>query len=218
MSRRDDKLMPLATVSTLPGTTLDFIKVKLSNGITVIDTPGLIRRGQLTSKLHPDELKAVMPSMRINPVTLRVTEDKCVMIGGLAVVHLIQSKAFFFTFFVSNKVKLHPTSTFRVKEMRKNHSGKIIYPPLSFSRIEEIGPYEDIEFVIEGKGWKSSSADIVIAGLGWISVTGAGLCKVKISVPVGTCVSIRPALMPFEALHSRAIFTGGKVSKRGRKR
>ena len=53
------KDVPQATVSNLPGTTLDFIKIKLPNGVTMIDTPGLINRGQLTSKLTPAELREV---------------------------------------------------------------------------------------------------------------------------------------------------------------
>lgn len=43
---------PMATVSNLPGTTLDFIKLKLPNGVTMIDTPGLLSASQLTSKVN----------------------------------------------------------------------------------------------------------------------------------------------------------------------
>lgn len=50
---------PQATVSNLPGTTLNFLKIKLPNGITMIDTPGLINRGQLTSRLTTEELRQV---------------------------------------------------------------------------------------------------------------------------------------------------------------
>ena len=213
-----DTFIPQTTVSSLPGTTLDFIKMKLSNGVTMIDTPGLIKSGQLTSKLNTDELKAVMPNVKINPVTLRVTEGKCVMIGGLATVQLVDSRPFFFSFFVSNKIKLHPTSASRVKKMREQHAGDAIFPPVSYNRIEEIGPYEEREFVVYGKGWKSSASDIVIAGLGWISITGVGPCKVIITVPIGTSISVRPALMPYEVYHTTATFTGGKFCKRSKKR
>ena len=54
------KDIPQATVSNLPGTTLDFLKIKLPNGVTMIDTPGLINRGQLTSRLTPEELREVI--------------------------------------------------------------------------------------------------------------------------------------------------------------
>ena len=45
--------------TTLLGTTLDFIKMKLPNGVTMIDTPGLLTKGQLTSKLNSEELRQV---------------------------------------------------------------------------------------------------------------------------------------------------------------
>merc|ERR1719454_751020 len=88
-SRKTNKFVPQATVSNLPGTTLDFIKMRLPNGIFMIDTPGLINRGQLTTKLNPNELKVVIPNARINAVTLRITEGKAVMIGGLASLQLV---------------------------------------------------------------------------------------------------------------------------------
>lgn len=50
---------PQATVSNLPGTTLNFLKIKLPNGVTMIDTPGLINKGQLTSRLTTAELRQV---------------------------------------------------------------------------------------------------------------------------------------------------------------
>ena len=40
-----NKDVPMATVSNLPGTTLDFLKIKLPNGVSMIDTPGLLNKG-----------------------------------------------------------------------------------------------------------------------------------------------------------------------------
>ena len=90
---------PSITVSNLPGTTLDFLKIKLPNGVQMIDTPGLINKSQLTSRLTVDELKKVIPVKPINMVTLRVTEGKSILMGGLATIELVQGKSFFFTFF-----------------------------------------------------------------------------------------------------------------------
>lgn len=85
------KKTPSVTVSNLPGTTLDFLKIKLPNsGVTVIDTPGLINRGHLTSKLTTDELKQVIPSKPINAVTFRIEEGKCALLGGFARVELME--------------------------------------------------------------------------------------------------------------------------------
>lgn len=81
---------PLVTVSNLPGTTLNFLKIKLPNGMTVIDTPGLINKGHLTSKLTIQELKKVIPAKPINAVTLRLEEGKCVLLGALARIELVE--------------------------------------------------------------------------------------------------------------------------------
>lgn len=85
-----DKSGPMATVSNLPGTTLDFLKIKLPNGVTLVDTPGLLNKGQLTSKLTIAELRQVIPSKPVNSVTLRLSEGKCVLIGGLAKIDFLE--------------------------------------------------------------------------------------------------------------------------------
>jgi ribosome biogenesis GTPase A len=95
---------PAATVSSLPGTTLDMLKIALPTGVVVYDTPGILNPSQLTTKLTFEELKAVMPSKPLKPVTLRVTEGKCVCIGALAKVELVEGKPFFLTFFASPEV------------------------------------------------------------------------------------------------------------------
>merc|ERR1711871_488854 len=115
----------------------------------MIDTPGLLNRGQLTSRLTPEELKAVIPSKPINAITLRVTEGKCVMIGALATIELLEGKPFFFTFFVSNGIKLHPTDTSRIEEFSVKHAGSLIFPPSSPKRVDELGPYESLEIDVE---------------------------------------------------------------------
>ena len=43
--KTSNKDVPMATVSNLPGTTLDFLKIKLPNGVSMIDTPGLLNKG-----------------------------------------------------------------------------------------------------------------------------------------------------------------------------
>ena len=89
LDRRSDE-NPLATVSSLPGTTLNFLRIKMPNGVTIIDTPGLLNKDQLTSKLTTEELKQVIPHNKIRPVTLRLEEGKCILLGGLAKVELIE--------------------------------------------------------------------------------------------------------------------------------
>ena len=129
-TRKKNKSTPQATVSNLPGTTLNFLNIRLPNGVTMVDTPGLINDGQLTTKLTTDELRQVIPATPINPVTLRISEGKTVLIGGLARVEILEGLPFFVTFFVSNEIKLHPTSSEKANddEWLKKHCGDLITP------------------------------------------------------------------------------------------
>ena len=95
---RANNVVPQATVSNLPGTTLDFLKIRLPNGITMIDTPGLLNAGQLTGRLATEELRAVIPAKPVNAVTLRVAEGKCVLIGGLARIELAEVSFYLFIY------------------------------------------------------------------------------------------------------------------------
>jgi ribosome biogenesis GTPase A len=216
--KKRDKNIARATVSNLPGTTLNFLKMQLPNGVTVIDTPGLINQGQLTSKLSPEELRQVIPSKPIKPVTLRVQEGGCVLVGGLAMVELVEGRPFFLTFFVSNEVKLHPTRIEKAQEFVEKHVGDLVAPPATVERLHELGPFQEDTFIVDGEGWKKSGTDVVIAGLGWVSVTGSGSCTILVRTPQGTKVDVRPAFMPFEATRSTASFSGGRlVQKKGKK-
>lgn len=49
------------TASPLPGTTLEFIKIDMGQGLDLYDTPGLLIPGTLTQRLTPAELKMVVP-------------------------------------------------------------------------------------------------------------------------------------------------------------
>jgi ribosome biogenesis GTPase A len=214
-----NKSTPQATVSNLPGTTLNFLNIRLPNGVTMVDTPGLINEGQLTTKLTTDELRQVIPATPINPVTLRCGEGKTVMVGGLAKVEVLEGLPFFLTFFVSNEIALHPTQADKANdpEWVDRHIGNLLAPPATPERLAEIGPMESREFEVWGRGWKTAASDLVIAGLGWVSVTGSGMCRIRVTAPAGTSISQRDALLPYEASHSTAKFTGGKILKKSRK-
>jgi hypothetical protein len=142
------------------------------------------------------------------------------LVGGLARIEVIgDSKPFLFTFFVANDIKLHPTDTSRADEFIKKHAGTMLTPPLEPGpeRMAEIGEFESHEVSIEGAGWKEAAADITLCGLGWVAVTGAGTAKVKISVPKGIGVSVRPPLMPFDVWEVTAKYTGGRAVRKSSK-
>ncbi|CAE7493574.1 BPG2, partial [Symbiodinium microadriaticum] len=214
MQSRKKLAVPQATVSSLPGTTLDFLKIKLPNGLTVIDTPGLINPGQITTKLNSTELKKVIPSKRVSHVTLRIDEGRCVLIGALAKFELVQGRPVQCTFFISNEVKLHPTSSERADEILTQHDGQLVFPPASKQRLTELGPWEYTMLNVTGQGWKKATCDIAIGGLGFVSVTGPGMFQIKVSVPKGTSVTVRDPMLPFEASKTSVRHTGTRFIRK----
>ncbi len=207
------KAAGMVTTSPLPGTTLNFIEVDLGDKVSLYDTPGLILPHQITTLLSTEELKAVIPQKRINHVTLRLKEGKSVLLGGLVRLDMVEGRPFLFTFYVSNDVKLHQTSTDRADEFLDKHIGELVFPPYTPERRAELGAWVPRDFEIEGTGWKTSAIDIVISGLGWISVTGALGCKVRVMAPEAVGVRLRSPLMPYETWATTAKWTGLRAIK-----
>lgn len=203
------------TASPLPGTTLEFIKIDLGDGQVLYDTPGLLVQGTMTQYLTPAELKMVVPKKKVEPITFRVGSGKCVLIGGLARIEVIgDTKPFLFTFFVSNEIKLHPTSVEKADIFVHNHIGKLLTPPVEVEHERIIEKLVYHEVIINGTGWKEAAADISLRGIGWVAVTGAGIAKVRIGVPEGIGFAVRPPLMPFDVWEATAKYTGGRATRR----
>ena len=122
------------------------------------------------------------------------------------------------TFFVSNNMKLHWTSSENVSGFLSRHIGTLVTPPYVLDRMKDVGPCNSFDFYINGEGWRQSCCDIVLGGLGWVSVTGAGPCTVRVTTPKGTLVTQRRPLLPYEAHSSSAKFSGGRIVKKSKKK
>ena len=156
----------------------------------------------------------------MEPITFRLPAGKCVLVGGLARIELMDdSKPFLFTFFVANEIKLHLTDAAKADEVLQKHAGGMLTPPLPPGdvRLSEIGGFEDHVVEIEGRGWKEAAADIALTGLGWVAVTGAGKATVKISLPKDIGISVRPPLMPFDIWEVAAKYTGSRAVRKSTK-
>jgi hypothetical protein len=145
-----------------------------------------------------------------------VAAGKCVLIGGLARIEIVgDSKPFLLTFFVSNDIKLHPTDSSRANDYIANHVGTTLTPPLGgVERWNEMGVMEEHVVSVQGVGWEEAGADIALTGLGWVAVTGSGTASVKVSVPPGIGVSVRPPLMPYDVWESTAKYTGARAVRK----
>jgi len=211
----------ILTNSHLPGTTLGFVRVSVFAGRqSLYDTPGLILPNQLTTKLTTEELADVVPKKRAQHVTLKVSEGKCVMLGGIARVHMRSGRPFLFTFYLANAVKIHPTDSSKVEAMLEKHVGAMLAPPASYERLAELGEFHETTLEVEGRGWNEAAVDVVLPGLGWVAITGCGECTVSVELPGAVEAISREPLISSEggkgARRSQVKFTGSKLrDKRG---
>ncbi|GJQ10787.1 hypothetical protein GpartN1_g2578.t1 [Galdieria partita] len=206
-----DKKEPKLTTSSFPGTTLNPIRIHFGRAHSLYDTPGIVQPHQITHLLTSEEIKMVLPKKRVRVVSFRLREGKCIHFGGLARIEMIQGKPFFFTVFMSNEVKVHPSTTEKAEELLETHVGGLLQPPTSWRRYKELGTFKAKEFELDGVGWTQSSHDIVISGLGWIAVTGCGKLKVRVVAPKGVGVFLREPIAPFEVLKGVSKYTGYKA-------
>ncbi len=132
------------TTSMLPSTTLDSIEIKLSDELTIIDTPGILNMGDICHFVDIKTLKKITPKKEIKPITYQIKAAQSILLDDLARIDLEDNNNV--TIYVSNQVKIertfHPKDKLQVFEKHELH----------------LQPHQDI----------------VISGLGFLKFTNKG--------------------------------------------
>ena len=146
----------------MPSTTLNKISIKLSDDLTIIDTPGLVNRGNIINYVDNNLLKKINPKKEIKPKTYQIKAGQCLVIGGLFRIDYVEGEKNSFTVFVSNDLNikrlLNSSNHTTLKDLNK-----ITYEM----------KYDE---------------DLVITGLGFIKVVSKGVIDVYIDKDVDTYV------------------------------
>lgn len=178
----------LITTSYFPGTTLGMIEIPLDDGSHLIDTPGIIQRNNLTHYLEAKELKKVIPKKEIKPKNYQLEEEQTVFLEGLARFDYISGNGKeSFVFYLSNDLNLHRTKLENADDLYQRQLGKLLKPPMEDS-LKNFPDLKEHQFTI------NEPKDIVISGLGWVSVHAIS-AKVSIWVPEGVEVYLRKAMI-----------------------
>ncbi|WP_066293188.1 ribosome biogenesis GTPase YqeH [Bacillus sp. FJAT-29937] len=176
------------TTSHFPGTTLDIIEIPLSDGKSLVDTPGIINHHQMAHYVDKRDLKIITPKKEIKPTVFQLNEGQTLFIGGLARFDYKTGGRRSFVCHFSNELNLHRTKLENADELYKNHAGEMLTPP----RMEQMDTFPELvkhEFTI-----KEGKTDIVFSGLGWITVNEPG-AKVAAYVPKGVHALLRKSLI-----------------------
>ncbi|CAK9035280.1 unnamed protein product [Durusdinium trenchii] len=192
------------TRSPVPGTTLHFVSFGLPKGFRLVDTPGIPSKSQVTAKLQEAiDLYAVVPRRRINAISYALHTGRSFVAGGLVRIDQVQGNISFISSFFSLGITLHVCQTCKVEDLMSKKAGTFFYPPHSSESCEKLGPLVRHRVEVFGSSDRAWD-DIVIAGMGWVSISGYGTKVLDIWVPKGVKVFRRPALMP-QQMRNRGI-------------
>lgn len=146
------------TMSPLPSTTLNTIKIKINEYLTLIDTPGLVDMGSLINYIDQKMLKKVSPKKEIKPKTFQLKKGQSLLVEDLLRIDYVEGEKNSFTLFMSNDIKVKRINAKRedLKQLNK----------VSF----------DVKY----------DSDIVINGLGFIKIVNKGKVDLYLDKTINT--------------------------------
>lgn len=180
---RDDVI----TTSHFPGTTLDIIEIPLDEKTSIIDTPGIINEHQLAHYVSPKVLKEITPKKEIKAGVYQLNPKQTLFIGGLARMDFVKGERTSFITHFSNALHIHRTKLEKADSLWQTQAGNVLKPIVETSN--GVAAMEKHVYHI-GK----EKTDLVISGLGWITLMGAGQ-EITVYAPKGVGVLVRPSLI-----------------------
>lgn len=191
------------TASSLPGTTLDFVQVKCrSLDFDIYDTPGIPSLTQITNFENLSDPQTLIPSKRITPVNFNMLPGISLWLGALARIDMIEGLNKYMTVFGSPLLTVHRTQTEKADKVYLNQAGKLLRPAF---KDPELVNFVKERYELNCEDFNRASKDLLIHGLGWVSITGSGSIVFDVISPFKVGLTLRPPLMPFEAESNRLV-------------
>ena len=195
------------TAAPVPGTTIGIVNVSggiVPPGCDMLDTPGVKHDYQLTTRMHLDEVRMLLPRRRLKPRTYRLGAGNTICLGGLGRIDVvtIPGSTIYITVWASDEVRTHLGKTENAEHLLRNHTGLDLVPPIAVNsddsdeRVLHVPELEETDVVVQGNTWKANSVDVCIAGLGWASVGVNGTVELKVWAPKGVAITTREAIVP----------------------
>lgn len=151
----------LITVSHHPGTTLDFIKIPIGDNY-LVDTPGIMNKKSVRSRLSDQSNKMITPTKEIKPKTYQLDIGQTLFLGGVARLDFKNRSKVGVTVYIANQCKVHRTKTLKADALMTEQIGSLLTPPFDSS---EIDGFKKVTLNLP-----FGTNDIVIPGLGFVTM------------------------------------------------
>lgn len=129
------------TTSILPSTTLNSIEISLDNDLTLIDTPGLLDRGNIINYVSSKDLKKIVPNKEIKPITFQIKNKQVVEIDEYAYIECLDQTNM--TLFMSNKLNIKRSynsfnkENLKTYELEVNNKQDIVIVGIGFIKVSK---------------------------------------------------------------------------------
>ncbi|MDD6879234.1 MAG: 50S ribosome-binding GTPase [bacterium] len=128
------------TISPLPSTTLNKVTIRLSEDLYLIDTPGLVDRGNILNYVDSNLVKKISAKKEIKPKTYQLKKGECIIINDLVRIDYVDGDKNSFTVFISNDLKIKKYNMNKHEELKDLYKHEL-----------EVGYHKDL--VINGLGF-----------------------------------------------------------------
>ena len=142
------------TMSPLPSTTLNLVKIDINDHLTLIDTPGLVDNGSILNRVDASMVKKISPKKEIKPRTYQLRKNQSIIIEDLIRIDYVEGEKNSFTLFISNDLK--------VKRL------------LNLFNNDELKDKNKVTYEVK------YDEDLVINGLGFVKIVNKGVVDVYI--------------------------------------
>ena len=128
------------TTSVLPSTTLNNIEISLNDDLTIIDTPGLLDKGNIINYVESKDLKVIVPTKEIKPITYQIKGKQIVEIDKYAFIECLNTNI---TIFMSNRLNIKrnynelDSSEFDTYDLDVNAGEDIVIVGLGFIKVSK---------------------------------------------------------------------------------
>jgi ribosome biogenesis GTPase A len=156
---------PVITTSSVPNTTASYIAIKLTDKLTIVDTPGFIDEKAIYNFVEYNKIIKYYPKKELKVKTFQVKPGYSIVVNDIMRIENISDKSNSLSFYMNDQLRY---------EKLNNKNSKLKY-------------LDKVNVVVD------DVSDILINGLGFIRVTKVG--KFEVNIINTKLVSIRKSMI-----------------------